>query len=281
MDCDCTTVTFTLSELTESGAPLLGGLAFKVPVDGLTWEEVDPPSRSEKGTALVEEFLRDYPAAEKEAMRAECEEKQRIARRLRDYRIDGRLIADGTLVSFSEIISPPAPTRDRFFVDSFEYNGVKYLVNDLYCPVPGCDCVEVYLCFLALTPVGGQPNHAEANSEFLAKIDRGGRVRIAECTSCPREQADAVLAAWRKQYGDDFEEFWWRYAKIKEIARRTPRSPPRSANVPDRGRGRPSPWPLEMQPEALATAPPRAGRNDPCPCGSGKKFKKCCGTARP
>ena len=25
------------------------------------------------------------------------------------------------------------------------------------------------------------------------------------------------------------------------------------------------------------TAPPRVGRNDPCLCGSGKKFKKCCG----
>jgi SEC-C motif domain protein len=24
---------------------------------------------------------------------------------------------------------------------------------------------------------------------------------------------------------------------------------------------------------------PRTGRNDPCPCGSGKKFKKCCGRA--
>jgi uncharacterized protein len=24
---------------------------------------------------------------------------------------------------------------------------------------------------------------------------------------------------------------------------------------------------------------PKAGRNDPCPCGSGKKFKKCCGPA--
>ena len=23
--------------------------------------------------------------------------------------------------------------------------------------------------------------------------------------------------------------------------------------------------------------PPKVGRNDPCPCGSGKKFKKCCG----
>ena len=33
-------------------------------------------------------------------------------------------------------------------------------------------------------------------------------------------------------------------------------------------------------PEAAAPAPVQAvgaGRNDPCPCGSGKKFKKCCG----
>jgi uncharacterized protein YecA (UPF0149 family) len=22
---------------------------------------------------------------------------------------------------------------------------------------------------------------------------------------------------------------------------------------------------------------PKVGRNEPCPCGSGKKFKKCCG----
>ena len=31
--------------------------------------------------------------------------------------------------------------------------------------------------------------------------------------------------------------------------------------------------------EAEASAVPTAkvGRNDPCPCGSGKKFKKCCG----
>ncbi len=28
---------------------------------------------------------------------------------------------------------------------------------------------------------------------------------------------------------------------------------------------------------AVATAPPKAGRNEPCPCGSGKKYKKCHG----
>ena len=28
---------------------------------------------------------------------------------------------------------------------------------------------------------------------------------------------------------------------------------------------------------ARPAATPRVGRNDPCPCGSGKKYKKCCG----
>jgi SEC-C motif-containing protein len=29
----------------------------------------------------------------------------------------------------------------------------------------------------------------------------------------------------------------------------------------------------------LRRSSPKVGRNDPCPCGSGKKFKKCCGAA--
>ncbi len=39
----------------------------------------------------------------------------------------------------------------------------------------------------------------------------------------------------------------------------------------------------EEEPGADAQAPPgparsrKVGRNDPCPCGSGKKYKKCCG----
>jgi len=33
----------------------------------------------------------------------------------------------------------------------------------------------------------------------------------------------------------------------------------------------------EEKPEPIKTTGLRVGRNDPCPCGSGKKFKKCCG----
>jgi preprotein translocase subunit SecA len=29
--------------------------------------------------------------------------------------------------------------------------------------------------------------------------------------------------------------------------------------------------------KAPVVASSRVGRNDPCPCGSGKKYKKCCG----
>ncbi len=31
------------------------------------------------------------------------------------------------------------------------------------------------------------------------------------------------------------------------------------------------------KPETYVKTGPDAGRNDPCPCGSGKKYKKCCG----
>jgi len=32
-----------------------------------------------------------------------------------------------------------------------------------------------------------------------------------------------------------------------------------------------------LPPRPVKRSEPKAGRNDPCPCGSGKKFKKCCG----
>jgi len=33
----------------------------------------------------------------------------------------------------------------------------------------------------------------------------------------------------------------------------------------------------EEAPQVPYVAPPKVGRNEPCPCGSGKKYKKCCG----
>lgn len=43
------------------------------------------------------------------------------------------------------------------------------------------------------------------------------------------------------------------------------------------GENEPSEIPAEKEKLAPVTAQPRTGRNDVCPCGSGKKYKKCCG----
>ena len=34
---------------------------------------------------------------------------------------------------------------------------------------------------------------------------------------------------------------------------------------------------LEQKKSGTVVKGPKVGRNDPCPCGSGKKYKKCCG----
>lgn len=48
--------------------------------------------------------------------------------------------------------------------------------------------------------------------------------------------------------------------------------------APGRG-GREEPAPGDAAVPARHREGPKVGRNDPCPCGSGKKFKKCCGAA--
>jgi preprotein translocase subunit SecA len=58
--------------------------------------------------------------------------------------------------------------------------------------------------------------------------------------------------------------------------------PPRVAPPPPVAPGRPAPALTSSHgPLARATAAvPEVGRNDPCPCGSGKKYKKCHGVGR-
>lgn len=63
-------------------------------------------------------------------------------------------------------------------------------------------------------------------------------------------------------------------ANLIALARRRPETVRSVLNAAESGQGF-LPWasPTAMLSEGRA---PRVGRNDPCPCGSGKKFKKCC-----
>ena len=45
----------------------------------------------------------------------------------------------------------------------------------------------------------------------------------------------------------------------------------------DKNTGLPQTGPSDSKPQPVVNQGPKVGRNDPCPCGSGKKYKNCCG----
>ena len=270
-ECECTAVTFKLKEAAARRASGGRRLAFTIRIDGETWEEIDPPSRAPQVAELVDEFLRDYPPVERAAIQAECREKRRVARRLREYRINPRFIEEGKLISFGEIISEEGSITEggTSWTYQFEHEGVEYLVEDLYCANPDCRCREAHLAFFRCTVVKEPEEKTVADECFMAEVSLDGSRKVTETYDCSRRSAEAVLAGWWEQYADELDRLEWRYEKVKEIGRR---SAPR---------GREARLRHDLLPDEPAPVERRVGRNDPCPCGSGKKFKKCCGQKIP
>ncbi|NQW69093.1 MAG: preprotein translocase subunit SecA [Betaproteobacteria bacterium] len=58
-------------------------------------------------------------------------------------------------------------------------------------------------------------------------------------------------------------------AKLSDVKYQHAEAETAIANVPDQSE-------VELTPAPIRTGP-KVGRNDPCPCGSGKKYKNCCG----
>ncbi|MEW6664997.1 MAG: PBPRA1643 family SWIM/SEC-C metal-binding motif protein [Thermodesulfobacteriota bacterium] len=66
-----------------------------------------------------------------------------------------------------------------------------------------------------------------------------------------------------KEVASVFEEHGWKYSVALE--------PDKPEDITDLER--------LLNPPKPVIAEMKVGRNEPCPCGSGKKYKKCCGAA--
>lgn len=128
--------------------------------------------------------------------------------------------------------------------DSYAIGTHVFRVEEHACIKPGCTCADVRLVITAAF------DDRELGS-FLAS------------PSDPEPREVSLGAGTRAQ----LDEVWARYRARHDVAARL-------ATVQQECRA-------AMLHTALALPPPRAtpavGRNEPCPCGSHKKFKKCCG----
>jgi preprotein translocase subunit SecA len=81
-------------------------------------------------------------------------------------------------------------------------------------------------------------------------------------TNAERRQVIAVGTGRKADYESD-------EARPQDAAASDGQALPGGAKVPDRAPGKQ---------ETIRREGPKLGRNDPCPCGSGKKYKNCCGS---
>ncbi len=266
-DCPCADLLFILSRLPFPGSQNDRQLKISFRIDPMTWQEVEPPNRCAEENAIVDEFLRDYPESEQEEGRKWGREKARIAQLIREYRIPEQDCKDGILLSFSRLLAHPKQDASSCatWMLPFKHDGVEYLIDDLYCTNPTCKCENAHLIFLRLAKAG-DCGTCSAITHFQALVSFDGHVELTDVAVGPKKAAQRVLSAfWGKHGTAELERFKKRYAWSKQIGDRS-------------GMGRRT-IPLLVRPpvteqgEAPAT---RVGRNEPCPCGSGKKFKRCC-----
>jgi preprotein translocase subunit SecA len=100
---------------------------------------------------------------------------------------------------------------------------------------------------------------------MLIRLPFRGDWVIEEYWEIPVPEAKRVVSAWLNENPAVIGELKLQYQAIKEAGRRS-----LEQERQEKG-GKHNLLPLPKVGEK------KTGRNDPCPCGSGKKYKKCCG----
>lgn len=130
-------------------------------------------------------------------------------------------------------------------------NDIKYNIYDQYCMNPSCNCDDVILIFTETK---------NNDSEFAIRLSlKKKRYEILDIYGISRRQADEVVKDSLENSDEAMELLKKRYKEMKETGKSVlQRDSEKNSNI------------IKLPEE-------KPKRNDPCPCGSGKKYKKCCG----
>ena len=150
---------------------------------------------------------------------------------------------DGLMYEYNSVL----PYGNQMLVN---INGEDYTIFDQYCLLPKCSCTDTSLTIVSVEETN------ETAEELCSVTLKYGKKKwgIAEGASSPIALG-AIRSAIEEQNADFYNQLHLRHKKLKAIYLNC-----RQKNFPP------------VQPVTAL----KVGRNDPCPCGSGKKYKKCC-----
>jgi SEC-C motif-containing protein len=156
----------------------------------------------------------------------------------------------GDLVAWNEVL---VGVRDDLYVRD---DGV-FEATELYCVASGCACGETVIRFSESRPREVLPIGA-------VRIAGSGKAVLEPDLHRQRGLLERLWAAFQRRHPRHRERFARKAATLQELGPKIVSAPHRENQAP-------------VAPVAAVVAKAKVGRNEPCPCGSGKKYKRCCG----
>ncbi len=163
---------------------------------------------------------------------------------------------DGHLIPFIEVF----PAGLSLY---FEFENGCWGADESYCVQPGCRCTEIVLAFLLFRDATGKRTTVLENTPAIRYDYRKQTTRALAPGPAGTPPTHRLLAALKAVHPQLDKELELHHTIMKALY-------VRHALAESQLRQQK----LETQLKNFAG---RVGRNDPCPCGSGRKFKKCCG----
>ena len=244
--CRCRTTTVTMRPRAPDGATRHVG----VDLDAVAIDEHFRNRSPPEDVAFAERVVAAMDAADFELLSTiHAGLKNRICEEAKPSEINAKFDFDaieqsGILQAYTDVL----PFGDTFRVN---VGGVEYLVLDLYCVRPGCRCTDTHL---NLFPATGNGETAGSIGAVQVDYDAARWERVAgERLPCGAGEFKLIMESTNPGL---YTTLRARHRKMHAIY------------AHNRKR--------ELSALSSEVGPGPAGRNDPCPCGSGKKYKKCC-----
>ncbi len=291
--CDCYRIALTLIEEDGSGpGPATGGRKYEFDLDILEHKVSEDDTMSKANTNFARAFVSELNGENWEELAAVFYSLKRFFMDKSDlssidFDFSSHDIEERRkLTSYSDVF----PFCDRI---TFPVSGNEYLAIDMYCLYPTCKCKDAHL---VVVPVEDAQTSARKELPHISRDFVKRKWSIVERASLTEPELNALCSIIERSVTglDDLlrdrhgllRSMYARYRKKNgHIARDSDSGPEQFGNANAMfGLGPDDTYEPDFDPGfdsdyGTYRAGDKPGRNEPCPCGSGKKFKRCCGAS--